>query len=114
MLSEPVVLSARQRATVRRAIREVCRFRGWKLYTVNVRTNHVHAVVVAYGKKGSIVLNALKANATRCLRERSLWTSDKSPWSDKGSARYLWNAKSIDIVCNYVEYGQGDDLPEFE
>ena len=113
MKAEPFVMSARQRACVRKAIRDTCRFRNWQLHAVHIRTNHGHAVVTAQNKKGSIVLNAFKANATRLLRERNLWQSSKSPWSDKGSARYLWNSKSVEIVCNYVEFGQGDELPEF-
>ena len=114
MKAELFVLSARQRACVRKAIRETCRIRNWRLLAINIRTNHVHVVVAESDKKGSIILNAFKANATRLLRERNLWQSLKSPWSDKGSARYLWNAKSISIVRDYVEYGQGDELPEIE
>src|SRR6266508_2630033 len=42
---EPVTLTAEQRQSVEEAIREVCKFRGWRLRAINVRTNHVHAVV---------------------------------------------------------------------
>lgn len=42
---EPVVLSASQRRSVDRAFRETCDFRKWHLHALNVRTNHVHAVV---------------------------------------------------------------------
>ena len=42
---EPVVLNASQRQSVDRAIRETCDFRKWHLYALNVRTNHIHAVV---------------------------------------------------------------------
>ena len=114
MKREPVVLSARQRATVRRALKETCKFRGWKIYAINIRTNHVHVVVVGARQRGPTVLNAIMANATRLFREHNLWQSEKSPWADKGSTRYLWNAKSIDAAYNYVEFRQGDDLPEFD
>ena len=111
MLREAVTLDARQRATVRAAIRETCQFRNWGLPAVNVRTNHAHAVVTIIETGPSAVLNALKANATRLLRERGLWCDDRSPWSDKGSTRYLWTEDSVIAASNYVAYGQGDDLP---
>ena len=71
-------------------------------------------VIAAPAKGPGIVLNALKANSTRLMRERGLWPNERSPWVDKGSTRYLWNEKSVILACNYVEFGQGDDLPEFE
>lgn len=112
--SKPVVLDARQRASVKKAIRETCKIRGWTLLAINVRTNHVHAVVAAPNRAPGTVLNALKANATRLMRERKTWLLDTSPWVDKGSTRYLWNEKSVIRAVNYVVHGQGDDLPEFE
>jgi hypothetical protein len=35
-------------------------------------------------------LNALKANATRQLRQEGRWHGQHSPWADKGSKRRLW------------------------
>jgi len=35
-------------------------------------------------------MNALKANATRMLREADEWRRSDSPWADGGSKRYLW------------------------
>src|SRR5882724_4833864 len=79
LLSQPpVILHSQQRSTVESAIRETCAIRRWQLWTVNIRTNHVHAVVSA-NKKPEAVLSALKANATRAMRETGLWTSELSP-----------------------------------
>ncbi|MBL8183095.1 MAG: transposase [Blastocatellia bacterium] len=114
MNREPVALGPRQRATVRKAIKEACRFRGWRILSINVRTNHIHVVVATGQRNGSKVVNSFKANGTRMMRERGLWKSEGSPWVDKGSTRYLWNGKSVNRACDYVEYGQGDDLPEFD
>src|ERR1043166_5613554 len=80
----PVRLNSQQRSGVEAAIRETCCIRRWQLWTVNVRTNHVHAVVSA-NKKPVAVLSALKANATRAMREAGLWTSALSPWEFRGS-----------------------------
>ena len=75
----PVKLGSRQRPIIESAIRETCGIRRWALWALNVRTNHVHAVISA-NKKPDAVLSALKANATRNMREAGLWTSDLSPW----------------------------------
>lgn len=106
---EPVILNSDQRVCVRESIQETCRFRRWSLLAVNVRTNHGHAVISAAVKPG-LVLNAIKANATRKLRESSLWHSEHSPWADKGSTKYLWNDHSVGRACAYVEYEQGEPL----
>jgi len=112
MKGEPVYLDARQRAIVKQAIKEVCIKRSWLNYAINVRTNHAHIVVASHGRRSSIFLNAFKSNATRAMREAGLWPYDHSPWADKGSQRKLWNDQDILHASNYVEYEQGEDLPE--
>jgi Transposase IS200 like len=64
MKREVVTLNAEQRNAVEKAIIETCDMRQWNLHAVNVRTNHVHAVVAIGTNKPEIALNALKANAT--------------------------------------------------
>src|SRR5205807_338459 len=84
------LLDGPRRATVERAIREVCRVRGFRILAINVRTNHVHIVVVAAISKPEIVMNAFKAYATRALRAADLLGADEPVWSRGGSTRYLW------------------------
>ncbi len=114
MKGEPAYLHAARREAVEEAIRETCKFRAWPLYALNVRTNHVHTVVAPGGKEPHLVLHALKANATRKMRESGRWPFPYSPWVDKGSNRRLWNERHIEGAVNYVLYGQGNDLPEFD
>ncbi len=114
LIGVPVRLNAARRRAVKTAIRETCKLRGWKLYAINVRTNHVHIVVAPGVKKPHLVLHALKSNATRKMRENNCWPFPYSPWVDKGSNRRLWNEKHIDGAINYVLYGQGHDLPQFD
>jgi REP element-mobilizing transposase RayT len=104
---QPVKLNSRQRSVVESAIREPCTLRQWNLWTVNVRTNHVHAVVTA-NKKPDAVMSALKANATRAMREAGVWTSELSPWEFRESKKYLWNEKQVADAIAYVETGQGE------
>ncbi|MGI8811578.1 MAG: hypothetical protein ACR2IH_03505 [Pyrinomonadaceae bacterium] len=59
-------------------------------------------------------MNAFKANATRQMRESGCWLSDATPWGEKGSRRYLWNEQSVARAIDYVLYGQGDELPDFD
>ena len=95
------------------AIKETCRIRKWDLYALAVRSNHIHSVVSA-DKKPEQILGAFKANATRQLREDGLWSYSFSPWADKGSKRWLWNEESVTAAIDYVLYGQGNDLPDFD
>ena len=111
--ADPFILRARERQSVRKAIRETCSIRKWHLQALNVRTNHVHAVVTANSKPG-VVLNAFKANATRQLKEDRLWAHRFSPWADKGSKIRLWNERSVANAIDYVLNGQGGDLPNFD
>jgi REP element-mobilizing transposase RayT len=111
---DPVNLDAERRDSVERAIRATCDFRTWHLRAVNVRTNHVHAVITAVNTSPEKALNALKANATRQMRQDGCWINDRSPWADKGSCRKLWNERSIVRAIDYVVNGQGGPLPDFD
>ena len=111
LLHSPVTLNATSRKSVEKAIRDLCIKRNWTLLAINVRTNHIHVVICIGTKKPKDALIALKANATRQLREDRLWLEEHSPWADKGSKRNLWNEKSIWEACNYVNNEQGDKLP---
>ena len=105
-------LDARCRDIVERAIKNVCLFRYYRLFAVNVRTNHAHTVVSA-AVRPETVLNSFKANATRELREEGLITPGQKVWSRGGSTRYLWKPSHLEGAVDYVLYGQGDDLPNF-
>ena len=97
-----------------RATRETCEHRRWHLHALNVRTNHIHVVVSIGSIKPERALTAFKANATRKLRHDGYWRQDSTPWAEKGSKRRLWNERSVAQAIEYVLYGQGDELPDFE
>ena len=71
----PIILNREQRKAVQAAIKELCKAKGYTLYAINVRTNHVHAVV-GVNAKPERVADALKAAATKRLRERGLISSE--------------------------------------
>ena len=110
--SQPVKLNARQRATIKTAIKGVCKYRTWRLIAINVRTNHIHIVVAINEAKPESAVRDFKAYSTRELRARDLWKELHSPWSEGGSSRYLWKEVSVAAACEYVVNGQGDDLPD--
>lgn len=107
---EPVVLCKTQRAIIKRSIEQTCEMLGWRMYITNVRTNHVYSVVTA-ACGPSRILNALKSNATRELREAGQWLRSDSPWAERGSKRYLWTEEHLIRAIEYVELDQGDKLP---
>ncbi|MDQ2976617.1 MAG: transposase [Acidobacteriota bacterium] len=112
--SEIVTLNAKQRESIEDAIRETCIFRKWILRAINVRTNHVHAVVSIGAARAERALNDFKAYATRRMRRNACWHSERSPWADKGSRRPLWNERSVELAVDYVMNRQGGDLPDFD
>ena len=105
----PVKLSGRQREAINFGIRETCEIRKWDLWALNVRTNHLHCVVTASCNPKTVLI-ALKANATRSMRELGCWRSDLSPWARGGSEKYLWTEEELANAIAYVVEDQGEPL----
>jgi REP element-mobilizing transposase RayT len=110
----PVTLTDPQRQSVENAVRESCKIRNWELKAINVRTNHVHTLVSTGSLKPERVLNALKANATRQLRQDGHWRHSHTPWADGGSRRYVWTELGVERAIDYVVKGQGGRIPELD
>jgi alanyl-tRNA synthetase len=106
LIHAPVIFDAAMRSIVERAIHEVAHHRGWDIYAVHVRTNHVHVVLTAQTTPER-VMNDFKSYATRHLREAGLMSDDARVWSRHGSTRYLWNESAIATACEYVVERQG-------
>lgn len=107
MKQPPFLLNKLQRSAVETAIKDLCRTRRYDLQAINVRTNHVHAVVSAQAIPERIV-DAFKAFATKKLREENLVSKDTKIWSRGRSRRYLWKPKHVILAIDYVLYSQGD------
>lgn len=105
----PVALDDARRTVVDRTIRAVCAYRGWVLHALNVRTNHVHAVVTTDGPPEK-ARNDLKSWTTRRMVEAGLFPPKTKAWSTGGSRRYLWTAQDLEEACRYVRECQGPDL----
>ena len=105
----PVTLDGPQRQVVADAIREVCRHRGWDLLALNVRTNHVHAVVVADAAPERAMVD-FKAYATRHLRDAGLVPAEARVWTRHGSTRHLNDDQSVKLAVEYVVETQGASM----
>ncbi len=109
MRHPPFILNGHMRAVVEEAIHDLCKRRGFGLNAVHVRTNHAHAVVSA-AKKPERIIDGLKANATKMLREAGLVDRETRIWSRGRSRRYLWKPRHVQAAIEYTLYGQGDFL----
>ena len=98
--------SAQSRILVRDAIVDVCKFRGWILYALHVRTNHVHGIVDAEASP-SRIFNDWKAYSTRSLRDAGASAPDRMHWTHGGGARRIQTPLGLTRAMNYVLNGQG-------
>ena len=96
----PVYLSQEQRDCIAQSIAHVCESRSWKLWEVNVRTNHVH-VVLSSAELPKAVLRALKSRSTIDMKSNGLFDQEKL-WTRGGSTRYLWKEDALEAACRYV------------
>jgi REP element-mobilizing transposase RayT len=111
--SASFVLVDVSRKVVGEAIAEVCEHREYLLHGLNVRTNHVHAVVSHDGPPEKIT-EAFKSYSTRALRALGLIGRETKVWARHCSTRYLWDEVQMDEAIKYVLYFQGDEFPSFD
>lgn len=98
---ESVTLDPTARAIVESTIRDHCEFKKWPLHALNVRTNHVHVVVV-YPGDPNVPLVQFKSWSTRRLRDAGLFSMDHPIWTRRGSTRYLWKPEHVSGAVDYV------------
>jgi REP element-mobilizing transposase RayT len=97
----PDVLTDPERALIEETIRRHVEIRRWTLHALNVRTNHVHAVVAA-ATTPETVMSQFKAWCTRRFREQGFRAPSEPIWTEHGSTRYLWTPEAVHRACDYV------------
>jgi REP element-mobilizing transposase RayT len=102
LLYPVILLTTEHRRKVVEEIEAHCLRRGWHLWKVNPRTNHVHAVVSAHEVKGSKVRDQLKANCTRGVREIDSQFVDRPVWSRGGDWKCVNTQEGLDTVILYA------------
>src|SRR5262245_39078515 len=92
MTEAAFTLDSEQRRIVEKTIADHCRIRNWQLHAVNCRTNHVHAVVTAPGRKIEVPREQLKTWCTRRLKEHDRGRSAplrEHWWTERGWDEYI-------------------------
>jgi len=112
MTQEPYRMDAPRRAVVLNAILEDCRFRGWTVHALHVRSNHVHLVVAA-NRDPEFVMRSCKAHASRCLTDAGFDNRDRKRWTAHGSTKYLWNEDAVLADVDYTLNKQGDPMQRY-
>jgi hypothetical protein len=107
-----LLLSLEQRAVVENECHRHCSHRRWRLWEVNARSNHVHAVVTACGYAGDVVRDQLKANCTRGLREQWTEFQDRQVWTTGGDWDCINSDDDLESACLYVRDAQDRKGPE--
>lgn len=114
MAAPPVLLSDEQRNIVQKTVESHCVIRKWRLYAVNVRTNHVHLVVTA-PVDPETMMNQLKAWCSRRLNEQirnqtiPARSASKGPskwWTEHGSTKWINDEVYLQNAIQYVLEGQ--------
>jgi REP element-mobilizing transposase RayT len=101
-----ILLSPEQRVIVEQECQRHCDHRGWHLWEVSARSNHVHVVVTAAGYSGKTVRDQLKANCTRGLREQWAVFRDRPVWAVGGDWECINSEDDLETVCLYVREAQ--------
>ncbi len=118
-MTEPEsVLSEAQRRVVEQTIADPCRIRNWHLHAVSCRTQHVHVVVTAPGKRPDDVMDQFKAWCTRRLKEHQIaalkpeaQAKDNAKvrqnwWTQRASKRQLFTEASFEAAIPAFGTGQ--------
>ena len=105
MTGTTVLLQPHDRETVEDACHEHCEFRGWHLFAVSARSNHVH-VVVAADESPQKVRDQLKSNCTRQLRRQAIPLIRQRTWTRGGDCSILDSDDDIGNAILYVNEAQ--------
>ncbi len=100
------------RDVVLAAIREVCSHRGWMLLAAHVRMTHVHFVIEAEAEP-ELILNDMKAYASRKLNGLGVDEAGRKRWARHGSTRWLWKDEDVVAALRYVVEEQGEAMALF-
>jgi REP element-mobilizing transposase RayT len=113
MHQAPYNMDQIRRDLVMEAIQEVCAHRGWNLFAVHVRSNHVHTVVEVEVPPER-AMSDFKAYSSRRLNQMRLDEPGRKRWARHGSTRWLWKQKHVSAAIQYVVDEQGDAMSVFE
>lgn len=105
----PYVLHEASRSAVLEAIRDVCRYREWRLLAAHVRSTHVH-VVAETEDQPEKAMNAFNSYASRRLSNDGVDVPGRKRWSRHGSTRWLFQQADVVAAIRYVVEQQGQPM----
>ncbi|HRX81051.1 MAG TPA: transposase [Pirellulaceae bacterium] len=105
MKEDACTLGQVERQIVEQQVAETCQHRGWTLYAISCRSNHMHVVVGAANTNPKKIRVDLKAWCTRRLKERAD-PNRENWWAERGSIRWIFNEDSLEMVLVYVTEAQ--------
>src|SRR5262249_127113 len=97
----PYLMDESRRQVVLAPMIDTCAFRGWQLFAVHVRENHVHVVLDAESPFDRIAVD-LKAYASRALNRAGIDDCGIKRWSRKASVRTLRTPEARELAIRYV------------
>lgn len=109
MEQPPYEMSAAEREIVCKALVGLASERGWRLWAVHVRSNHVHVVVSAEREPGRI-MSDLKSRASRELNSAGFDDAERRRWTRHGSTRHLFREDEVEAKIHYTLNEQGDRM----
>ncbi len=112
MTDTPFEMTIEDRSTVASVVKKHCEVRGWNLYVVNPRSNHVHVVVAAPGYDAKTVRSQFQAWCTRTLKLR--YPNRKHFWTEGGSGRFVNSETELERVVLYASEAQDRKDLEYE
>lgn len=111
MTQPPYVMYAAEREI--KAIVGLAKERGWKLWAVHVRSNHVHVVVSAERDPGRI-MSDMKGRASRELTAAGFDDSQRKRWTRHGSTKHLFRKEDVEAKIHYTLNEQGERMACYE
>ena len=105
----PMYFDAEKQELIKTAFENTCQYLQWRMYALQVRTNHAH-IVLRVDQHVNDAMRILKTNATILLRKKSNIERDRKIWSRHGSTKYLWTDQSIYYACEYTVAEQGKKM----
>ncbi|MGC4118146.1 MAG: hypothetical protein QM765_27065 [Myxococcales bacterium] len=103
-------IDSASRSALESAVREVCEYRNWHLYALNIRNCHLHTVVSGHAD-GARMMNDFKAYGTRRLVRDGIVPAGRRVWTEGGSVRRVTSLEALERVVAYVLEEQGEPLP---
>ncbi len=112
MAEPPYAMDAPRRMLVCDAIVEFAYEKGWRLWGVHVRSNHVHLIVSADREPGRL-MSDVKARLSRELN-RAGFDPSRTRWTRHGSTKHLFDLDAIETTIRYTLDEQGERMAHFD